>query len=313
MHMQRSQSESHTTPSLSVLMPVYNVQRYLAEAVESILNQTFTDFELICVDDGSTDDSLEILQGYAACDPRIRIISRPNTGIVGALNDALAAATAPLIARMDGDDTSSPTRFEKQIDYMNQNLNCIAVGTWCTRTDPFGNPAGEQHPPLTHDEIDTALMQADGSSVIHATMIIRREPLQQIGGWNPQYDWVEDFDLLLRLAEQGALANIPEPLYAYRRHTESICFTKYAQMCDRLRDVLTEAHKRRNLPLLSDMQSIRPELPKKQSAAEHYRSWACHAINHHNKKFAYRHALTALCHEPFNLKSWQVAYWALSA
>src|SRR6478672_11907562 len=109
---------STATPTLSVLMPVYNGARYLAEAVESILGQTFRDFELIIVNDGSTDGSEKILRRYAEQDGRIKLISRPNTGIVGALNDAIAASKCELMARMDADDVAMPDRFEKQLAYM---------------------------------------------------------------------------------------------------------------------------------------------------------------------------------------------------
>src|SRR5436305_11764547 len=104
------------SPAVSVLMPVYNAQRYIAAAVQSILDQTFTDFELIVVDDGSTDRSGDILRGFAARDPRVKLISRPNTGYVVALNEALATATGEFIARMDADDFSLPKRFERQVE-----------------------------------------------------------------------------------------------------------------------------------------------------------------------------------------------------
>ena len=107
-----------SSPLISVVTPVYNAGRYLRPAVESILVQTFRDFELIVVDDGSKDDSLAVLREYEANDHRVRIITRPNTGIVGALNDGLAAARGEFIARMDSDDLSTPERFEKQIAYL---------------------------------------------------------------------------------------------------------------------------------------------------------------------------------------------------
>ncbi|HEX5242322.1 MAG TPA: glycosyltransferase family 2 protein, partial [Tepidisphaeraceae bacterium] len=105
-----------TSPALSVVMPVYNCQRHLAAAMESVLAQTFHDFELIAVDDGSQDKTLKILRQFEKKDSRIRVLSRPNTGIVGALNDGLAMAQADLIARMDGDDICLPERFERQIE-----------------------------------------------------------------------------------------------------------------------------------------------------------------------------------------------------
>src|SRR6478609_1964644 len=109
------------SPVVSVLMPVYNAQRYLTAAVESIRGQTFRDFEFIIVDDGSTDRSGEILRKFAAEDPRIKLISRPNTGYVVALNEALSCARGEFVARMDADDISLPARFERQVAHLREH------------------------------------------------------------------------------------------------------------------------------------------------------------------------------------------------
>src|SRR5437868_1739700 len=109
---------THATPLVSVVMPLYNAAVYLPAALDSILAQTLRDFELIVVDDGSRDRSPAILRRYQSRDPRLRVISRPNTGIVGALNDGLAVSRGEFIARMDADDISLPERFEKQVTYL---------------------------------------------------------------------------------------------------------------------------------------------------------------------------------------------------
>lgn len=300
-------------PLVSVLMPVFNAGGYLVEAIDSILHQTFADFELICVNDGSTDGSYDILRKYELRDERVRVISRPNTGIVGALNDGLAVARGDLIARMDADDTCRLDRFEKQVAYLDQNPVCVAVGSWVTRTDPYGSPAGLQEPPLTHDEIDAGLLVAEGSVLVHATLMLRRDVLCRIGGWDSRYNWVEDLDLFLRLAERGKLANLPEHLYQYRRHIDSVCFRNYDVMCQRLKEVLVEAYRRRGRTDAPSFSNIRPELVAKRSTADFYRTWSCHAIQNGNRKLATKHALNAVRHEPFSVKSWKVMYWALSA
>src|SRR5687767_11217519 len=116
--LQATTNANNHNPRISVLVPVFNAQRYLADAIDSILAQSFRDFELIAVDDGSTDRSRAMLDNYARRDPRVKVISRPNTGIVGALNDALAASRADLLARMDSDDVALSDRFEKQLAYL---------------------------------------------------------------------------------------------------------------------------------------------------------------------------------------------------
>src|SRR3990172_10052244 len=109
-----------SSPRISVVMPVYNAELFLASAIESILGQTLPDFEFVIVNDGSTDSSLEIVQEYAATDGRIRLVSRPNTGIVGALNDGLAISQGEFIARMDADDMALPHRFERQLKFLEE-------------------------------------------------------------------------------------------------------------------------------------------------------------------------------------------------
>ena len=300
-------------PRVSVLMPVYNAQAYLVEAIDCILAQTFEDWELICVDDGCTDASLAILHDYANRHKRIRIISRANTGIVGALNDGLAAARGEYIARMDADDWCAEVRFAKQVDYLDAHHDCVALGTWVQRTDPFGSPAGSQEPPTDHESIDEGLLNGDASVMVHASLMMRAEALRAVGGWRQGTDWVEDLDLFLRLAEHGRVTNLPNYLYTYRRHVESVCFKNYELMCQRLKEVLSEAYDRRGVADQFDLSRIRPDLAPKQSAAEHYRNWACYAIHAGNKTLACKHAAAALKHAPLSPQTWKVAYWALAA
>ncbi len=300
-------------PRVSVLMPVYNAHKYLAEAVDCILAQTFDDWELICIDDGSTDTSLAILHDYANRHKQVRVISRPNTGIVGALNDGLEVSRGEYIARMDADDWCAEVRFRRQVDYLDAQRACVAVGSWIQRTDPFGSPAGSQEPPTDHEVIDEGLLQGDGSVMVHASLMMRADALREAGGWRAGTDWVEDLDLFLRLAEHGQLANQPVYLYTYRRHIQSVCFRNYELMCRRLKDVLREAYERRGIVDQFDSESIRPELAPKQSAAEHYRNWACHAIHAGNKTLARKHAAEALKHAPLSPRTWKVVYWAMAA
>ena len=118
-----------TTPVVSVLMPVYNAQLYVEKAIKSILTQTFIDFEFIILDDGSTDNSLNILEQYAKQDIRIRIISRENKGLIVSLNELVEQARGQYVARMDADDISRPERFAMQVDFLSKNTDHIVVGS----------------------------------------------------------------------------------------------------------------------------------------------------------------------------------------
>lgn len=294
-------------------MPVYNNGRYVAEAVQSILAQTFYDFELIAIDDGSTDDSLIVLERYAKLDARLRILSRPNTGICGALNDGLAAARGALIARMDGDDTCAPDRLAKQVAFLNAHPDCVAVGCAVQCTDPTGSPTGRQLPPQNDESIDRGLVEGRADVLVHATLVGRAKVLREIGGYRPKYDWVEDLDLLLRLAERGRLANLDKVLYQYRRHPTSTCATRFERMCQLVNEVLADAYARRGLGTPPELLSLRPELAGRESVSDFYRNWACHAVHHKNGPLARQHALAALRRQPFSINSWKVMYWALSA
>ena len=123
-------------PTVSVVMTVYNTERYVGEAVGSVLGQTFGDFEFVIVDDGSTDRSTTILKDFAARDPRIRLVSRPNTGIVAAANEGIGLARGRYLARMDSDDVCLPRRFETQVNYLEQHPECVLVGSRVTVVDP---------------------------------------------------------------------------------------------------------------------------------------------------------------------------------
>ncbi len=294
-------------------MPVYNAQAYLVEALDCILAQTFQDWELICVDDGSSDASLAILMDYAGKNTRIHVISRTNTGIVGALNEALDAARGHYIARMDADDWCAESRFQRQAGYLDVNPETVAVGSWVRRTDPFGSPAGTQEPPTDHDTIDAGLLAGDASVLVHASLMMRSDALRAVGGWRTGTDWVEDLDLFLRLTEYGRVANLPAYLYVYRRHAQSVCFKHYELMCRRLVDVLREAYERRGIADRFDESTVRPDLAPKQSAAEHYRNWACYAIHAGNPSLARKHAYEAIKRSPLSPRTWKVAYWALAA
>lgn len=144
-------------------MPVFNGAPFVEEAVESILAQTFADFEFIIIDDGSTDRSLELLQRYADRDHRIRLFSQSNLGIGRTRNKALSLATGEFLAVMDSDDVSLPDRFSKQVHYLRDNPDCAAVGCLATLIDSDGLPTSDWQSWRSHEEIDNAHMDGRGA------------------------------------------------------------------------------------------------------------------------------------------------------
>jgi GT2 family glycosyltransferase len=214
-------------PRISVAMSVYNSERYLALAIESVLAQTFTDFEFLILNDGSVDGSRTTIDHYAAADPRIHAIHRENKGLVISLNELLAEARAPLIARMDGDDICLPERFEKQVAFMDANPDYGVVGTWTADIDEDGNPylmRGADHPTTYEDFLDVI---GKRSLLCHPSAMMRRDVVLSVGGYHAAFKHCEDFDLWLRLASVTKLCSIPERLLKYRHWSNQVS-TKYA-------------------------------------------------------------------------------------
>ncbi len=207
-------------PAVSVLMPVYDAGRFLTAALESILAQTFADFELIAIDDGSRDDSSAVLARFAARDPRIRVLSQENRGIVATLNRALELARAPLVARMDADDLSRPDRFAKQIAYLRQHPEVAAVSGAMDVIDDGGAYLRTDAFPTLPGAIESELIHRN--CFCHAPVMARTETLRSIGGYRGRVQYAEDYDLWLRMSEVARLANLPDVLYSVRLHPVTI-------------------------------------------------------------------------------------------
>lgn len=305
-----------TAPAISVLMPVYNAERFLEEAVDSVLAQTLRDFELIAIDDGSTDASLRILRESAARDPRIRVVSRPNQGLIATLNEALHVARGELIARMDADDVSLPERFGRQQQHLRAHPDCVAVGSRVLLIDPGGGPLREIGENQDHEGIDRAYLEGGFGTIVHAAAMFRRATLLEIGGYRPRFDSAEDVDLFLRLAERGRLANLPDVLYRYRMHHASIGHVSRKQHLAS-REAIREARARRGLaPSKEDAVEPSPAVdpvpaPARVREAEHHRRWAWWALQSGYLATARKQALSAFWKSPASLESWRVLFCAL--
>ncbi|NEU06807.1 glycosyltransferase [Flavihumibacter sp. R14] len=203
-------------PNVSVIMPVYNCGDYVAEAIQSILNQTFGDFELIIIDDQSTDHTREVVASFD--DPRIRLIVKPkNSGYSISLNMGLELARGRFIARMDGDDISAGERFEKQVCFLNQNPQIAVCGTW------FKIISTEEkiRYPTSHEAIKVALL--DYCVIGHPTVMFRKSFLEANDlRYNTDFEPAEDYELWSRIIALGEVANIPEILLEYRKHENQV-------------------------------------------------------------------------------------------
>jgi glycosyltransferase involved in cell wall biosynthesis len=286
---------------ITVLLAVYNGQTYLREAVESVLSQTLESFEFLIIDDGSTDQSLAILQEYARRDGRIRLITRPNKGLTNTLNEGIGLAGSEFLARMDADDVCLPRRFERQLAYMREHSDCVLVGSRVLLMDPEGLPIREMCQEQSHEEIDTAHLNR-GWPVVHPAAMMRLSAVRQVGGYRDEFNTLEDLDLFLRLAEVGKLANLPDVLLHYRQHFASVTHSREQKQMEIRQAIYDQTRARRGLP---------PDVPppsktRARQKHEQHRFWAWSALKAGNKRTALKHALKTVLAAPFAIASWRV-------
>lgn len=208
-----------SSPLVSVVMSVYNGERHLREAIESILQQTCGDFEYIIINDGSTDTTPTLLAHYQQCDSRIQVYHQQNSGLTVALNRGLQQARGKYIARMDADDISLPERFAHQVAFLESHPEIGVCGTWAER---FGDKHGEV---WCYPVDDAAIRCAHifSAVLVHPSVMLRREPWLARGlSFDPSYRYAQDYELWVRASDFFALANIPEILLRYRSCAEQI-------------------------------------------------------------------------------------------
>lgn len=210
---------------VSVILPVYNAEKYVSAAVESILKQTFTDFELLLVNDASTDGSRAVLSDFAACDPRIRLIDNPkNMGLTATLNKAIDLCRGEYIARMDADDIALPERLAIQVDFLDKQPEIGFCGSWVAIIDAQGNPTGERWAMQLTPEAVHARMYFHNCFVHASVMMRRRYALMKYDAAN--YPIQEDYEFWTRLTEATKGFVIPKILLYYRIHGENITLSK---------------------------------------------------------------------------------------
>lgn len=215
-------------PKVSVVMSVYNSETYLDEAIESILRQTFGDFEFIIVDDGSTDASVSIVERYSQTDSRIRFFKLgENRGLSVALNHGIEQVHGDYIARMDSDDISFPSRFERQIHYLEHHPNVGVLGGQMQVIDVDKKPLFVFEVPQVHGLIVWNLFF--GRTFAHPTVMMRRGLLEKVGGYDANVPVAQDIDLWSRMIGEAQFANLSDELMLYRTHHQATSIQKTEQ------------------------------------------------------------------------------------
>jgi glycosyltransferase involved in cell wall biosynthesis len=213
-----------TGPLVSVVMPVCNADRFLAQAIESVLGQNFVDFEFIVVDYGSTDNSKPIISSYAGGDSRIKFHEVPPCVLPAARNAGCFLARGRYIAVMDADDVSLPDRLSREVGYMESHPQVALLGGAVEWVDPSGRPFHVFRHPTESGKLKSEM--ATHCTFWHPTVIVRTEAFRAVGGYRPAFVCAHDYDLELRLAEKFDCANLEEIVLKYRVHPWQLTFDR---------------------------------------------------------------------------------------
>ena len=293
-------------PVVSVLLTVYNGLPYLREAVDSILEQSFTDFELVVVDDGSTDDSLELLHDYERNDPRVRLFERPHMGIVPAANFGLAQCRGEFLARMDSDDIAMPGRFEAQVRAMRRDPEVAVVGGVYDLVDGAGRLLRTEYPPADDESLQELALRGL-TPIPQPLAMMRMSMVRQVGEYDVVVETAEDNDMWLRLGEIGKLVTVPQKLLAYRQHDKSVSEVKANAQSDRIRIGCEKAYKRRGLK----REFVQPPAWRPTGEGSRFRfllQYGWWAFNNAQRKTAMVYAFKAVQKKPLSTEPWNLLY-----
>jgi glycosyltransferase involved in cell wall biosynthesis len=202
-------------------MSCYNAERWLHESIDTVLNQSFRDFELLLIDDGSTDRTPEIIEKYRAIDERIVAVRKPNTGLADSLNKGIEIARGTWIARLDADDLCEPTRLEEQVDFLNRNPAVVLLGTGFVEINERGEPYRTHAYPAEHERLVYSL-ERSRAFFPHSSAMYRTDLAREIGGYNARIHRAEDVRLWLEFATRGKIAALPQLLLKIRKHPNQI-------------------------------------------------------------------------------------------
>jgi glycosyltransferase involved in cell wall biosynthesis len=208
--------------AVSVVMSVYNDEQFVGQAIKSILDQTFSDFEFIIIDDGSTDHTAREIKKFA--DPRIRFFQRPNHGLTKSLNFAISVASGKYIARQDSDDYSLPTRMKQQVDFLKTHSEVGLLSCNATLIDENGQVLSVTSYPTDHATLRSMLEddEARANPIMHGSVMFPKDLASSLGGYRKEFRQSQDLDLWLRMSEVLEIATLSDPLYVWRLRRQSV-------------------------------------------------------------------------------------------
>lgn len=306
-----------TPPKVSILMSVYNGEDFLREAIDSILGQTYRDFEFCIIDDGSTDGTASILASYSDSDPRVRVHRQENTGLRRALNNAISLSRGEYLARQDADDRSMPRRMEMQVRLLDEHPDTVLVGTHYHLIDGKGAILNGIRPPTQSEELKKGLVS--GNQFAHGSVMYRRSVAEAVGRYREEFVCSEDYDFMLRMSEQGEVANIPEFLYQWRLSLECESVSR-RQSQDLYASLAADMAKERREKGFDRLQQMPPNernrwvqeyLDARRGTvvvddALGYNKWAKILLDWGNDREAFRFIFRSLALRPLRVDTWRL-------
>ena len=299
-------------PRVSIVTSVYNGGGELRPTIDSLLGQTFTDFELILVDDGSTDESGDVLQSVAKSDSRVTVLTQSNAGLTRALAEGCRIANGEFIARQDVGDRSLPRRLEMQVAFLDSHPEVVAVGAGCRRIGPKGEYLGEIVRRLDPRQVTAAFLE-DGIGISHTVAMFRRDAFVKAGGYRSQFRFAQDTDLWHRMSRVGLLGEIGEVLFEWGIDVDGISSTnsdrqiRLADLARQSYDAVERGESDDEILARAEIASWEQRQVKKTArgvalaSAEHFigsQLFAC------GDKRCREYLISAIGHRPFWLRPW---------
>lgn len=305
-----NQTGDRSKPRISVVMAVFNAASYLDEAIDSVLQQTFSDFELIIINDGSTDESLKKLRQWEEKDKRIKVFEQNNKGRAESRNRGLDLANTDYVAMMDADDIAAPNRLQLCYDCLTNNSDVVAVSGQFETICMYGVHLSRSYGPLEHAEIEQSLLQDLGASFIQGASMIRKDVAIKVGGYNSSYELGEDTDLFLRIALEGQLKNLPDVLLSYRKHPASITSTDNEVLIPNCIERVKKAWVARGLTLNENFEHWLEKSPN-LSVQQQLLWWGWNALNKGRVDISRRYAIKLMLSNPFSKKQYRFIFCAI--
>lgn len=296
-------------PQVSVVCSAFNAGDTLINSLESVLSQEGVDFEVVVVNDGSTDDTLRLLRRFAAKDDRIRVLDQENRGLTRALISGCEVANGRYIARLDADDLCLPGRLKKQCQLLDKNSDVVFVSCWSQAIGPQNETLFETQRPADSSKATHALLFERQGPTAHGSVMFRKSTYEMVGGYRPEFYFAQDSDLWLRLGEVGKLAYVPEVLYSFRISPTGVS-SKFREVQHALGEL---AHACRNarlngdqeLPFLAQAKTMRPGLAKpvkSDPVAGNYFIGRC--LSRRGDLRAARYLAKVLVRRPWQIGAW---------